>query len=77
MRTIKKVNHVIKVGKILTFKEPYNGKYQILIEKVKKKGETYQLLDRFGFTMPFMTKQEIVDLIDWEWMEEVHGINYI
>lgn len=76
MRHVKKENHVIRKGAILTFKTPYNGKLQILIDKVKKKGDTYSLQDRFGFSLPFMKKSEIIDLFDWEHMGEMHGRVY-
>jgi hypothetical protein len=64
----------IKVGNILTFKDPLPGfpRGQIAIAKIQRnKSGAIKIINPFGTESPwYQSEQELIDAIDWKWMAE-------
>jgi hypothetical protein len=64
----------IKVGNILTFKDPLPGfpRGQIAIAKIQRnKSGAIKIINPFGTESPwYKSEQELIDAIDWKWMAE-------
>lgn len=64
----------IKVGNILTFKDPLPGfpTGQIAIAKIQRtKSGAIKIINPFGTESPwYQSEQELIDAIDWDWMTQ-------
>ena len=66
-----KIAYVMAGGKILTLTNaaPVNKK-QIIVEKITSAGDGIAIHCPFNFTFLMPSAQALVDVVDWEWMEE-------
>ncbi|MDG1950057.1 MAG: hypothetical protein P8J32_04575 [bacterium] len=66
-----KIAHVQKAGNLLTLTKdaPINQR-QIIIESVKPAGDAIVINLPFGNSFLMNSAQALVDVVDWEWMEE-------
>jgi len=66
-----KLAHVQKAGNLLTLTDdaPINQR-QIIIESVKPAGDAIVINLPFGNSFLMNSVQSLVDIVDWEWMEE-------
>ena len=64
----------IKVGNIITFKDPLPGfpRGQIAIAKIQRtKSGAIKIINPFGKESPwYQSEKDLIDAIDWEWMAE-------
>jgi hypothetical protein len=62
----------IKVGNILTFKDPLPGfpRGQIAVAKIKRdKSGAIKLINPFGTESPlYQSEKDLLDALDWSWM---------
>jgi hypothetical protein len=62
----------IKVGNIITFKDPLPGfpRGQIAVAKIKRdKSGAIKLINPFGTESPwYQSEKDLMDAIDWSWM---------
>lgn len=64
----------IKVGNIITFKDPLPGfpRGQIAVAKIKRdKSGAIKLINPFGTESPwYQSEKDLVDAIDWQWISK-------
>ena len=67
-----KTAHVQKPGNLLTLiaeKSPINRR-QIIIESIKPAGDSIVINLPFGKSFLMNSTQALVEIVDWDWMEE-------
>lgn len=76
----KKIKFVKKKGNIITFKEPFfpkgtlnESRTQIIVMGTRKeKSGAIKLEGRFYDSNWYNSMQDLLDAVDWDWMEAVH-----
>ena len=73
----KKINFLQKEGNIITFKTPFNWKgdpfSQILISEFIESKNKVKIIGFGRDTKWYNDIDELIDSVNWEWMESNHG----